>query len=802
MPKYPILLLLIIFCLKNSMAQKPQVNKGGDGIVHGNIISEGQVLPFATVSLYKNSDSSLVTGIITDEKGRFELTDLPVGKYYLNVSFIGFKTGTFNNIEISASNSIVKIQNFEIKPDIQSLNEVEITSNLPAIDYQIDKKVVNVDKQITATSGSAVDVLQNVPSVQVSATGDVTLRGSSGFMVFIDGRPSVLSGSEALNQIPASSIDKIELITNPSAKYDPDGTSGIINIITKKNSLEGFSGVVNGNIGWDDKYGADFLLYFRKKSINYFLSADYNHRYFPGIESLSRYTAADDTIYLTEAEGFSDRISTRYQIRGGIETNLSVHDFLSVSATAGFREYRGPSELNYRETTLPYTGIDSYLSRNVSQRSGNFYSISSDYEHKFKNAEHKLNAQVVYNTRISYERNDNELVLPGGELQSGQQSTEDGPSSEFRAKVDYTLPLKEKMRFESGAQLRTEVSNDTNKVYNLNSLLNEYEFQALYSNSIKYNEDIYALYGIFRDERNKLGYQIGVRTEYTGRFVNNLETDSSASIDRWDFFPSGHFSYKLPKDNQLMFSYSRRIERPRGYYFEPFITWVDAFNVRQGNPSILPEYINSFEIGWTKTHKKTLFSFEAYYRQVENKIERFRSVYSDNIILTTFQNVGTDHSLGTEGMVSTDLKKWWNMDIMGNVYFFRGDYTNQNLNNESTNWNSRLNNTFYIGKEMQFQINGMYQSATISAQGRVEDFYMISAAVKRTFYEKKLSLTLQANDIFQSARRQSTSQGIDFKTEDYSRQLAPIVMLNVSYRLNNYKAKKPVRGDMDGGDEF
>ncbi len=767
------------------------------------MISETGELPFASVSLYRVKDSSLVNGVIADDNGKFEFNEIKYGRYYLSITFVGFEPLTVKDIQINSSHHIVKLQNLNLTQDIKALNEVEVTSSAPALDYQIDKKVVNVDKQITATSGSAVDVLANVPSVQVDVTGEVTLRGSSGFMVFIDGKPSVLSGSEALNQIPASTIDKIELITNPSAKYDPDGTSGIINIVTKKNMLEGFSGVVNGNIGIDDKYGGDFLFYYRKKKFNYFVGADYNHRYFPGIESSKRLTTANDTVYAVVADGDNQRTSTRYSFKGGIESQFTVRDYISFNASIGKRAYDWSSELDYRETTTPFTSVNQYTSVNTHVRGGPFYSLNSDYEHKFRKENHKLSAQIVYNYRLNNETNDNELILPGGEVQSGQKSTENGPSNEFRVRLDYELPLADKMKMEAGSQYRKEISNDTNKVYNLNDVSNEYEFQPLYSNSVRYDRDIYALYGIYRNEKHKLGYQVGVRTEYTGRFIEKLDGDSSVSLYRWDFFPSIHISYKLPKDHQIMLNYSRRINRPRGWYFEPFITWVDAFNVRQGNPELLPEYVDSYELGYSKRIKKSMFSIESYYRQVHNKIERIRSVYEENIIMTTFDNVGTDHSLGVEGLISTDIFKWWNIDLMGNLYYFRGDYNIPTLNNESTNWNTRFNNTFYISKTLQFQVNSMYASAMISAQGRIEDNYMVNAAIKKTFYNRKLSATLQGSDIFQTSRRQYTSAGPDFVTENFRRRLSPIVMLNVSYRINNYKMTERGRsGEFNGGDDF
>lgn len=798
--RHSILFLLISAArLSFTFAQMQPV---ASGIIHGQINSGGEALSFATISLYRTGDSSLVTGMISDEKGKFELKEIRDGNYYLVVSFVGFQPTTFANIEISSSSSIVKLPDLDLKADVTALKELEVTSETHAMEYQIDRKVVDVSKQITSASGTAVDVLQNIPSVQVDVSGNVTLRGSSGFQVFIDGRPSPLSGTEALNQIPASSIDKIELITNPSARYDAEGTSGIMNIITRKNSMDGISGIIGANAGSYGTYGGDILLNYRKKKINYFIGGDYNNRENPSVERTTRITESQDTIYLTKAEGESRRIRLNYQLRGGLEAQIGVYDFISVNASAGFGNNEENSELDYRQTSTPLTAVNTYTSINTGGRKGFFYSISSDYEHRFTKENHKLNAQISYNWRDWLERNDNQLILADGTLQSGQRSTENGPGAFLRARLDYTMPLEDKVRIETGSQLILTAFSDTNKVYNLNSVSNEYDFQPQFSNRVYYQNDIFAVYGIYRNEKHKLGYQIGLRSEYTGRDIGKIDTDTGTTFYRWDIFPSAHISYQLPKEQQVMLNYSRRIERPMGWRLEPFITWVDAYNVRMGNPDLLPEYINSFELGYSKKIRKILFSLETYYRMVENKTENFRSVYSENIIMTTFKNVGTDHSLGTEGLVTLDVAEWWNIDLLGNLFYFRGDYNIPTLNNENTTWNSRLNNTFYIGKEMQLQVNSAYNSPSITAQGRVEDFYTLNAAIKRTFYTRKLSLTLQVTDILQSARRQFTSSGSDFKTEDYQWMKSPYFVLNISYRMNNYKSNTKSRPEGEGGGDF
>ncbi len=798
-----ILLLMSLSII--GLAENPTENAAKRGSIKGHVIDalSNQPIEYATAALFSQPDNELIDGSITDVTGFFRIPKLEMGTYTLEVSFIGYRKTVMADLEINPANAALDLGNILLEMSAQGLSEVEIKGGTPAIEYQIDKKVIHVDKQLTAASGTAIDILESVPSVSVDIEGNVSLRGSSGFTVLIDGRPTILEPTDILNQIPASAIEDIEIITNPSAKYDPDGNAGIINIKMKKIRLEGFNGIFNANVGMYDRYGGDFLINYRMKKANVYLGADYNKRTRPGTSESERYTLSDDTLFYNNSIGSRDRQRLSWGVRSGVEFNFSKKDFASIGFRYGHRAMSGFSLLDYDEWMVPGGIHKLYESDEQWERGGDFYAINFDYTHKFAKKGQEIAFQVVYHNREMSESSTNMLRNPDGSIESGQMSTEDGPGSPLRIKIDYSMPLSEHSQLEAGYQSRFGTSGDDNKVYNYDTATNEYVFIPEYSHQTTYLRNIHSLYATYSGTYKKLGYKLGLRGEYTYRFMELVGESNDFTLNRFDYFPTIHLSYDLPLDNQIMASYGRRIDRPRGYYLEPFITVQDAYNVRQGNPELLPEYIDSYELGYQKRFGDNFVSLEAYYRVTHNKIERVKSVYQDNIMLNTLENVGTDYALGTELMLSLDIFKWWHADLMGNAFNYKvkGVLYEEPFERTSFNWGSRFNNTFLIGDHMRIQLNGNYVSQSVSAQGTRDGFWMANAAIKRDFLHKKITVVLQARDLFGTSKHESYSEGPDFYNYNLSRSKTPVVMLSVSFKLNNYRLKREKNGN-GGGDEF
>lgn len=776
------------------------------GAIRGKVLDSEteEPLEFVSVAIYTIEGKTLVNGTITSENGTFNIKGLNSGRYYVEASFIGYDKRVIEDIEIGTSSDQIDLGKIILPRAVAQLNEVEIVADEMSVDYRIDRKVINVGQQLTAASGSAVDILENLPSITVDINGEVALRGSTGFMVLIDGRPTVLENSEALQQIPANTIDNIEIITNPSAKFNPDGTSGIINIITKKNKLQGLSGTSNLNVGNFGRYGGGLLLNYTNKKFSAFIAGDYNESTSPGYELNERVTEDGETTYFTRSEG--EEIDKRHfwVLRGGLGYNLTDKDLFNVEFNYGYGLFSSEMDQAFEEGIMPGNLFNNYTSIQDRYRGGGFYSINGTYQHDFKGKGHNIVAQIQYRKRDGDEKTVNELIDTNDRISSGQINTEVGPGSELQLNLDYVQPVGESDKFEAGYQSRISRSKDVTELFWYNPENGDYELQERFSNDTDYNRDIHAIYGIYGGERGKFGYQFGLRGEYTYRVISAAAIDGDFVIDRLDYFPTLHTSYKLPADQQIMASYSRRIERPRGWYLEPFITWTDAFNVRQGNPGLDPEYIDAMEVAYLKDIGNHSLSFEGYYRITNNKVENIRSVYEENVMLSRPENVGQDFALGGELVFSMNFFKWWKIDLSGNFYDYRleGSLGEQVFNRQSFNWNSRLINTFRFFDGNRIQLNSRYNSATVTAQGMAGDYWTADIAVSQEFWKKKMTGILQVRDMFGPVIRDQTSEGVDFYAYGERYNNAPQISFTLNYRFNNYKEKSDKGGRGGGDDDF
>jgi len=803
-----------------TQAMQPVPNsKGAMGGTIKGIVKDKDLktaVEYATVSVFKMADSTLINGTITNAKGEFALKQLKPGKYFVEVSFIGYNKKTIRNIPINRGHKIADLKEILITQASEALGEVMVSAERLPVQYQIDKKVIPVSRQLTTASGNAVDVLESVPSINVDIEGNVSLRGSSSFTVLVDGRPSILEAADILTQMPASVIDNIEIITNPSAKYDPEGSSGIVNIITKKGKLKGTSGVVNLNIGNFGNYGADFLVNMRKNKFNFHIGIDYSNRNFSGDrESESRTTSGNKTTYVS-SDGDSDRERLGYGIRTGFDYEIDDKNIITLGLRYGGREMNMGSDLDYSDYFTLDGGtpspLQNYKSTNNWNREMEFYNTNFSYLRKFKGKGHQLLTQLNYSYRDGDEKSKTERKQDGSVV-DGKKGTEKGPGSHFDIRADYTLPLGGKSKFEAGYQAKLRQSED---ITTQSSFINEtigYQDEPEYGHQVDYKKNVHGVYALYADQVGKFGYQLGLRSEYTDREIKFKGESENFTINRWDFFPTIHTQIDLKEGNQLMASYTRRIHRPRGWNLEPFITWSDAYNVRKGNPGLKPEYIDSYELGYQKRIGEQSISFETYYRVTHNVMERIKSVYQENVMLSTTENVGTDYSLGVETMLNLSFAKWFKNDLIGNIYHYKeeGDYTTydsedvatvQDFSTESLNWSLRNNSTFMFNKTTRFQVNVMYHSASKKAQGERKGFITANLGLKKDFMKRKLSATLQLRNILNTAKHENISEGNGFYNYSKFDMQWPSIKLNLSYRINNYKKKRGARGVNGDMEEF
>jgi outer membrane receptor protein involved in Fe transport len=797
-----IILLVTIYTTELAFAQTESESEDFyNSRVTGRVLESQTLRPieYSNIVLLSISDTSVVTGGITNAEGYFTLSKIPAGSYLLEIRFMGFKNKRIE-LNISKQDTTIELDDIILTPTEIDLDEIVVEGQRSPVSYQIDKKVIDVSQIQTVISGDAVDILENVPSITVDVDGNVSLRGSGSFTVLIDGRPSVLEAQDILQQIPASSIASIEIITNPSAKYDPEGTAGIINLLLNQNKRFGFSGVVNANAGLNDKYGGDFLFEYVENNFTAHLGVDYNRRFSLGDRRQeNRFYSGQYTSFINSF-GERERGRTSYSARGGIELRFGGSNILSLGGRFGYRDNKHNSLINYSQWSLNNPEQFKYIGRSERSRESAFYSFNTNFVHKFDNSGHELTSEFVFSTNESDEFTRSAEINENFQF-DGKLTTESGPSSDLRGKIDYVLPLSENIKFESGYQGQVDVSEENTGLSDFNLETGVYEKQSEYSYKTEYTRSEHALYTIFSNTWSNLGLQAGLRGEYTYRTVELPLLDQYFEIDRWDFFPSVHGSYEFSKGKQLMASYTRRIERPRGWQLEPFDTWMDANNVRRGNPALEPEYIDSYELAFQTFFGDISLSTEIYYRMTHNKIEGVSSLFAEDVTLSTVKNIGKDYSVGSEVMLLFDIIKLWNINLMGNLYNYKveGILFDKSFSRESFNWQTRLNNVFHLSSNSQIQLNAIYNSPSVSSQGRREGYFSTDLAIKQNLFDRFLSLTLQVRDILGTAKYEFTSEGLDFYNYNYFTRESPMMMLNLRLNINHRKSE---REDNNEGNNF
>lgn len=790
--------LLFLFLVQFAFAQMPALSIKG-------VVKEKEsntAMEYCTVSLYNAKSGDLITGVVSDLQGAFVIKDLKPGEYDVEVSFIGFEAKRIEDVVLSVAKPQVNIGEVFLGSDATMVNEVEVTALKSSVRYELDKKIVDVDKNIAAANGTAVDILATVPSIQTNIDGDVSLRGSSGFLVLINGRPSVLDANDALRQIPANTIENIEIITNPSARYDAEGTAGIINIITKKKTDDGISGILNVRGGTFNSYGGDATLSIKKKKFTYTFSGNYRHNERPGMYSSVLNTTLNDTTVSTINDGTKERIFNNYNIKGGIEYRPTNNQYIAAKYSYGGWRMIFRDELDFSFVNQTTGDVESFVNRNKSERRGPFHELILDYGYDFKNKS-KLSAHFSFNTRGFREEVFSERFDEMDDLIFGTQSTEIGPSRRFRLNIDYLIPVKEKSKFELGLMQQYGKSDEENIAYQRDVSNDELVEQPQFYSDVIYKKNIRAFYGMFSSKFDKLSYQIGLRTENTIRDIQVRNTGANFLIDRLDLFPSASLSVNINEQHQYFFNYSKRINRPRGWYLEPNAIFTDANTQWQGNPDILPEYIHAVEMGWLFNFKKKgSWNNEVYFRRELNVMQIVRVPLDFELTRQFPENIGTSNSLGLESSLSLLPFKWWNTDVMANVFYYnlKGSFEAEVFDRSSFSYILRWNNYFKLSKTTKLQFNGSYNSPIVNAQGRESYTLRFDAGFKQEFFDGNMSLGVQIGDLFNTYIDRSSLEGSNFNLQRTNNPRGPSVIFSASYRINNYKAKRSEYSD--GDDDF
>jgi outer membrane receptor protein involved in Fe transport len=810
------LALLFMLSSKTVLAQGgDQTNLPKEAKITGIIkdASTNEAIPYASVAIYNAKDSTLVTGALSTDNGSFAIGKLPFGKFYIVVSFVGYTNQKVKNITLFAAQKTADLGVIKVNSSAIALKGVVVVGNAPPVTYQIDKKVINIAQNITAAGGTLAEALQNAPSVQTDVEGNITLRGSSNFTVYIDGRPSPIAGSEALQQMPASLVQNVEIITNPSAKYDADGGAGILNIVTKKQKVQGMSGSVNVSAGTGNKYNTNLTLNYKVNKFNFTLGGDYSDNQSP-FKSTSNVT---DTLSQQELKKqvINGNGSLQRQGKGmrlGIDYAINDKNSITLTGSMGDRTFDRTFNSNYHDQYIQSSNpspIDIYYLDNVTpevQRS--YKNLNLDYLLKLDGKGQQLSAAAYYtggpsNSVSTLQVDTTDVNLHSlGKNKVLQQSAQNSNQTDFRTKIDYVLPFNTKGKLEAGYQGRYLNSNGENTVSNFSG--NTWVQDSSQRDKLNFKDYIQAGYATLTNSMPLFDYMVGLRAEYENRVLNQEITNQAYKLNRIDFFPTVHLTRQLPFNLQMQASYTRRINRPQQWDINPFIIHLDPQTIRQGNPGLLPEFANSFELNLEKKLTDASFvSIEGFMRETSNLIQQI-SIFDPTTQITniTSTNINHDRSMGAEFMTYLEPAKWFNINSSLNVFNYQMFGTPiPSVANSINTWNFRFSPTFHITGKTNVQFSYVYNAPSITAQGTRSGFYTSSMAIKQSILKRKGNLILQVRNLFGPTDMITTTEGAhQYKYTSFQRE-PQVFMLTFNYRINNYKVKENSHQNQDSTNE-
>ncbi|CAA0239045.1 TonB-dependent outer membrane receptor [Tenacibaculum maritimum] len=813
-------LLLFIFCIYNISlyAQKPKMHTKQTSLLSGIVLeaSTRQPLEYATIIL-TDLKNQQITGGITNEKGLF-LIRVPQGSYDINIEFIGFKTKQLSNKILTNHTSLGTIL---LSEDTETLEEVEVIAEKSTIEIRLDKKIYNVGKDMTVKGGSVSDVLDNVPAVHVDAEGTVSLRGNENVRILIDGKPSSLIGlnsTDALRNLPAEAIEKVEVITSPSARYDAEGTAGILNIILKKGNIRGVNGAINLTTGIPEVLSISPNLNYRAQKINLFSNMNYSYRKSPG-NSQTFFTNfnPDTTIKdFRNEDRFFDRKNTNINTSLGLEYYLTKNS--SITSSFFYKKNNShTTTTNFTENSNlsnSLTSTENRIENEDKKTTDKQYTLN--YTNNFHGKGKKLVIEAQYNDSSSLE---NAPVSVAGILEEiNSQITN---SKDFLFQIDYLIPFGKNSQLEFGHKTTVQDLFSDFKVRDKNGTPFEYDP----SNAIDFKQNIYAFYIQYGNRLRDFSYLLGLRTEITDIDLAVLTTKEASNKNYTEWFPTINLGYELNKYAQLTLGYSRRLRRPRHWFLNPFESRSSARNIFKGNPDINPTFTSSFDIGYTNKINKLIINTSIYYQHSTDIMQaisfterRIQNGKSFDVFIRTPVNLGTENRYGFELTSNYSPSKKIRLSATFNYFHFNIDaftYTYKNLQSvfldkvNQNSWFARFNTRISLPAKIQWQTRLLYRGAQTTALTDRKGVFITNLAFSRDFFKDKASLILNINDLFNSRKRNSTTY--------YGGRITPVtistaafqwrerqISLSFTYRFNQ-KKKRPKQNHSrtsGSGDDF
>lgn len=807
-----LLLVLSLFISTVLFAQRPDAKKI---TITGKVIEKAsnQPLEYATV-VFENTKTKQLSGGITDENGGFKF-ELTAGSYNARAEFISFKNVNLGLKEFSADTNLGLIY---MEADAAMLDDVVVIAERSTVEIKLDKRVYNVGKDMLVKGGTISDVLDNVPSVTVDAEGNVALRGNENVKILIDGKPSGLAGiniADALKLLPAESVEKVEVITNPSARYDAEGGGGIINIVLRKGKANGVNGSVMVNAGDPETYGASVNLNKKSDDYNLFSNFGYNNRTSPGNTQVdAEYFNADGTTnrFINERRK-NNRNSEGYNANFGIDLNVTKS--LTWTNALTFRESDGKNPDNVLFYNFDALNNPTFVRNRVNDQKSDDFSMeySTNFTQKFKEDDHKLTVDMAFSqNRENQTATIYDQILGNPSSLDMQGTTNKTKQLRNLFQVDYVLPIGEKGRFEAGYR------------GNFSSNLTDFEVTPVsdFSNKLEYVEGVNAFYTQYGSKFDKFSYFVGARYEDSKIEVNSITLDKYNTKKYNNLFPSATLNYEFSETSSTSLSYSKRINRPRGFFLNPVSSLSSNINIFQGNPDLDPSLTNAFDLGYLKRWTKLTFNTSAYINITDDSFQFIRKesgLFVDGVpvILSTPINLSKELRAGFEFNLNYTPYKWWRLN--GNFNFYRnetqgdyvyenylGDVITQNFDNVAVSWFARISSKVSLPYKIDWQTNGSYSAPQTTAQGKILGSASMNLALSKDILKDKGTIAVNVSDVFNSRKRIMDTQIENvFSSHSEMQWRSRQIMMSFTYRFNKKKTdrdRQPRRDDGGGEGEF
>ncbi|GMN08731.1 outer membrane beta-barrel family protein [Croceitalea sp. MTPC9] len=802
-------LIILLSSAASTFAQRPTGQDQRQIKISGTVIDKdtGQPLEYATLVLQNVRKPDVVTGGITNLNGEFEVETTP-GMYNISVEYISYKSFKKDRQLLRTDTNLGKII---LAIDVAQLAEVEVIAERTTVELRLDKKIYNVGKDLTVSGGTVSDVLDNVPSVSVDVEGNVQLRGNDDVRILINGKPSAITGlnsTDALRQLPAESIEKVEVITSPSARYDAEGSGGIINIILRRSKLQGLNGALTANLGYPNRAGINGNLNYRTGDLNLFTNTGYNYRESPG-------NSFNDTDFFDTNGDFTNSIREEREFerfRKGYNINFGAEWYVNKTASITQSIFLRNSD-NSSETTNTFFQTD-----NLNNTSSGFrfdpeteddktFQYSFNYDKQFNgNSDHKLTFAFQYETSDETEES---LIVQNGFDSESVETIED--QQRVFLQSDYVVPVGEGGQFEIGYRGDFNRLNTDYRVVFISPTIDELGITDP-SNVLDYKETINAVYTQFGTKIKKFSFLSGLRYESTRLIINQIETGDFNRNNFDGLFPTLNLNYEFSETENIQFGYNRRIRRPRSRFLNPFPSRSSPTNLFQGNPSLIPSFSNQVDFGYLKRYKKLTLNSSIYFARATNVITFITEDTGEDtlfdgeivsILRRTPVNLAKNDRYGFEMNANYRPNRKWN--INGNVNLFnlitRGDFNGQNFDAENLSWFVRLNNKITLPGSVDWQTRIFYRGPSETAQTKNQGIFSMSLAFSKDLFKEKASLALNVSDVFNSRRRVSETQTPFFQSDSEFQWRVRSYNLSFTYRFNQ-KKKRTQGGERDsGGDE-